>query len=33
LSLDEVIDALAGELSDVAGSIRNEQRSEEALRP
>lgn len=33
LSLDEVIDALSGELSDVAGSIRSEQRSEEALRP
>lgn len=33
LSLDEVIDALAGELSDVAGLIRNEQRTEEVLRP
>jgi CBS domain-containing protein len=31
LSFDEVIDALAGELSDVAGTIRNEQRTEEAL--
>ncbi len=31
LSFDEVIDALAGELSDVAGTIRQEQRAEEAL--
>lgn len=31
LSFDEVIDALAGELSDVAGTIRNEQRVEETL--
>jgi CBS domain-containing protein len=31
LSFDEVIDALSGELSDVAGSIRNEQQTEEAL--
>jgi CBS domain-containing protein len=33
LSLDEVIDALTGELQDVAASIRNEQRIESALRP
>jgi CBS domain-containing protein len=33
LSLDEVIDALSGGLSQVAGSIRQEQRTEEALRP
>jgi CBS domain-containing protein len=31
LSLDNVLDALAEELSDVAGSIRNEQRIEGAL--
>lgn len=33
LSLDDIIDALAGELANVAGSIRNEQRIEGALRP
>jgi CBS domain-containing protein len=33
LSLDDVIDALATELAHVAGSIRNEQRIEAALRP
>jgi CBS domain-containing protein len=33
LSLDEVIDELAGRLSEVAGSIRSEQRAEEVLRP
>jgi len=33
LSLDEVVDTLAGELSDVAGSIRAGQRTEEVLRP
>jgi CBS domain-containing protein len=33
LSLDDVIDALAAELAHVAGSIRNEQRIETALRP
>jgi CBS domain-containing protein len=33
LSLDEVIDALSGRLSQVAGSIQQEQRTEEALRP
>jgi CBS domain-containing protein len=33
LSMDEIIDALSGELSDVAGSIRNEQRTEETLQP
>lgn len=33
LSLDDVIDALAGELANVAGSIRNQQRIETALRP
>jgi len=33
LSLDDVLDALAAELQDVAGSIRNEQRIEGALRP
>ena len=33
LSLDEVIDALSTELSDVAGSIRREQRAEQALEP
>lgn len=32
LSLDEVIDALSAELSDVAGSILREQRTEKALR-
>lgn len=31
LSFDEVIDVLAGELSAVAGSIRNEQRVEETV--
>lgn len=33
LSFDEVIDELAGKLSDVAGSIATEQRAEAALRP
>jgi len=33
LSLDDIIDALAGELANVAGSIRNEQRIEGTLRP
>jgi hypothetical protein len=33
LSLDNVLDALAGELLDVAGSIRNERRIERELRP
>jgi len=33
LSMDEIIDALSGELSDVAGSILTERRTEEALRP
>lgn len=33
LSLDDVIDALAAEMANVAGSIRNEQRMEGALRP
>lgn len=33
LSLDEIIDALSDELSDVACSIRNEQQTEEALSP
>ncbi len=33
LSLDDVLDALASELLDVAGAIRNEQRVEIGLRP
>jgi len=33
LSLDDVLDLLAGELQNVAGSIRNEQRLEGVLRP
>jgi CBS domain-containing protein len=33
LSLDNVLDALAGELLDVAGSIRNERRIEGQMRP
>jgi CBS domain-containing protein len=33
LSLDDVLDALAGELLDIAGSIRNERKMENALRP
>jgi CBS domain-containing protein len=33
LSLDDVFDVAAGELLDVAGSIRNEQLIENALRP
>jgi CBS domain-containing protein len=33
LSLDDVLDVLAGELHDVAGSIRNEQVIEGTLRP
>jgi CBS domain-containing protein len=33
LSLDDVVEGLAAELQDVAGSIRNERRIEGALRP
>jgi len=33
LSLDDVLDALAGELLDVAGSLRQERRIEAELRP
>ncbi len=33
LSLDDVLDSLAGELLDVAGSVRNEQLIENSLRP
>jgi CBS domain-containing protein len=33
LSLDDIIDTLAGDLQHVAASIRNEQRIETALRP
>jgi CBS domain-containing protein len=33
LSLDDVLDALASELNDAAGSIRKELRTESALRP
>jgi CBS domain-containing protein len=33
LSLDNVLDAMAGELLDVAGSIRNERRIESEARP
>jgi hypothetical protein len=33
LSLDNVLDALASELNDAAGSIRKEVRIESALRP
>ena len=33
LSLDDVIDAIAGELMDMAGSIRHEIKMEDALRP
>ena len=33
LSLDDILDTLAGQLQDVAGSIRNERRIETALRP
>ncbi len=33
LSLDDVIDALAAEIANVAGAIRNERRVEGALRP
>lgn len=33
LSIDDVLDSLASELQDVAGSIRNERRIETALRP
>ena len=33
LSLDDILDVLAAELQNVAGSIRNEQRMESALRP
>jgi len=33
LSLDDVLDALAGELQNLSGAIRNEQRIETALRP
>ncbi len=33
LSLDDVLDAISGELLDIAGSIRHEIRMEDALRP
>lgn len=33
LSLDDVLDSMAGLLGDVAGAIRNEQRSERTARP
>ena len=33
LSLDDVLDALAGEMTDVAGSIRHGRQMEDALRP
>lgn len=33
LSLDDVLDSLAGELQNLAGAVRNEQRIETALRP
>jgi CBS domain-containing protein len=33
ISIDDIIDALVGELEDVAGSIRSEQLIEHALRP
>jgi CBS domain-containing protein len=33
LSLDDVLDALAGELTDVAGAIRSEQHIERTARP
>jgi CBS domain-containing protein len=33
LSLDDILDSLAGELLDVAGSVRNEQLIENSLRP
>lgn len=33
LSIDDVLDVLAGELQNVAGSIRNEQQIEGAVRP
>jgi CBS domain-containing protein len=33
LSLDDVLDAIAGELTDIAGSIRHEIKMEDALRP
>jgi CBS domain-containing protein len=33
LSLDDVLDAMAGEMTDVAGSIRHERKMEDALRP
>lgn len=33
LSLDDVLDSLAGELMDIAGSIRHEIKMEDALRP
>ena len=33
LSLDDVLDALAGELHNLAGAVRNEQRIENAMRP
>jgi hypothetical protein len=32
-TLDDVFDSLAGELLDVAGSVRNEQLIENSLRP
>ncbi len=33
VSLDDIVNHLAGELQDVAGSIRNQRRIEDALRP
>jgi len=33
LSLDDVLDALAGELHNLAGAVRNEQRIESEMRP
>ena len=33
LSLDDVLDALAGQLQNLAGAVRKEQRFESALRP
>jgi len=33
LALDDVVEALASQLGDVAGSIRSEQALEHALRP
>jgi CBS domain-containing protein len=33
ISIDDIVDALVGELEDVAGAIRSEQLIESALRP